>query len=314
MIVSLIKTLPGPTFNAYRDVQSMLRTSGMPSAVPPPTLPAEVLLLIDCGYSHTTVTPILAGRPLHPAIRRLDVGGKLMTNYLTRLLSLRHFDLRNDTHIVNDIKEAACYVSQDFEADLDTCWKGPRGDRRERYTTGGGIAKDYILPDFHTRPKGVLVEYDPARHALGKKLAGGDEQDRITLRNERFVVPEILFNPSDVGIKQPGLADVVMQSVCSLPLGLWPGLLYNVVVVGGCARLPGFVERLQKEIVQRAPDECLVRVGPTKETDPILGTWFGGANLARHEHIERLVVTKQEYDEHGSAWVARKFSGGLGSA
>jgi actin-related protein 6 len=69
-----------------------------------PLLPAEIILLIDSGYSHTTVTPLIQGRPLQSAIRRLDIGGKLLTNHLTRLLSLRQYDMRNDTYLVNEIK------------------------------------------------------------------------------------------------------------------------------------------------------------------------------------------------------------------
>ena len=70
-----------------------------------------------------------------------------MTNYLTRLLSLRQYDMRNDTYLVNEIKEATSYLSRDFKADMERTWKGPRGDRREIYASAGGIVKDYILPD-----------------------------------------------------------------------------------------------------------------------------------------------------------------------
>jgi len=94
------------------------------------------MLLIDSGYSHTTVSPLLQGRPLQSAIRRLDIGGKLMTSYLTRLLSVRHFDMRNDTYIVNEMKEQACYVSLDFKGDLEKTWKGTRGDMSRYLTTG----------------------------------------------------------------------------------------------------------------------------------------------------------------------------------
>ncbi|KAL7622681.1 Actin- protein 6 [Parahypoxylon ruwenzoriense] len=303
----------GPVFNAYHDVQGILRTPRDPGTVP--QLPAEILLLIDAGYSHTTVTPIFQGRPIHPAIRRLDVGGKLLTNYLTRLLSLRHYDMRNEIYIVNEMKEATCYVSLDFKGDLERTWKGTRGERREIYLDGGGIAKDYVLPDFHSRIKGTVREFDPLRAAKASKLAavraGESSEDVLTLRNERFAVPELLFHPSDIGVRQPGIADLVMQSLRVLPIGLWPGLLANIIVVGGNSLFNGFVERLQKEIAQLAPDECFVRVA--RPVDPITSTWLGGANLAKHEHIDTLSVTKHEYEEYGAAWVARKFATGLES-
>jgi len=340
----------GASFNAYNDVQKILGTSGsawhetshkaeqdvamsdaheistaekgeLDQAVQSPLTtathvhgdcPAEIVFLIDSGYSHTTVTPLLKGRPLQQAVRRLEVGGKFLTNYLTRMLSLRHYDMRNDTYIVNEMKETACYVSLDFAGDLEKTWKGTRGERREDYLTGAGITKDYVLPDFHTRAKGIVRDYDPTQNARTRKLAaqlGETSEDVITLRNERFTIPEILFNPSDVGLQQPGIADVVWQSLQCLPVGLWPGLLGNIIVVGGNSLFEGFVDRLRNEIVQRVPGECTVRVAAPEQ--PIYSTWHGAAQLARHEDIEKMVVTKQEYDEHGAAWVARKFAAGL---
>ncbi|KAI1813877.1 Actin/actin-like protein [Poronia punctata] len=299
----------GPTFNTYQDVQAMFPRADSVSPPPVAQFPAEVVLLIDSGYSHTVVTPLLRGKPIHPAVRRLDVGGKLLTNYLARLLSLRHYDMRNETHIVNQMKEAACYVSLDFKGDLERSWKGTRGERRESYINGGGIAKDYVLPDFHTRSQGIVREYDPSRASRAKRLAVGESsEDVLTLRNERFCVPELLFNPSDIGIRQPGIPDLVMQSLESLPLGLWPGFLANIVVVGGNSLFDGFMERLQDEIRKMCPEECVVRV--TRAGDPITNTWNGGANLARHAHFKSLAVSKLEYEEHGSTWLARRFAVG----
>lgn len=269
------------------------------------------MLVVDSGYSHTTVTPTLAGRPLHSAIRRLDVGGKLMTNYLARLLSLRHYDMRSETTIVNEMKEAACFVSRDFKTDLESSWKGTRGERRSSWLTGGAIAKDYILPDFHKRDKGQLVDYDPARHSKAKRIAASaqPEEDVLTLRNERFVIPELIFNPSDMGMRQPGLADLILQSLQTLPVGLWPGLLANIVVVGGNGLLDGFHQRLRDEVVQRFPDDCAVRVA--RPANPIISTWQGAASLAQHPHADRLSVTKQEYEEIGTAGLTKKFAKGL---
>ncbi|GJD01460.1 actin-like protein arp-6 [Colletotrichum higginsianum] len=243
----------GASFNAYHDVQGILQTPRDPNTTP--DLPAEVVLLIDSGYSNTIVMPLLNGRPLHSA--------------------------------------------------------GTRGEKREQYVTGAGVAKDYVLPDFHTRTKGIVRDYDPAMHTKARKMAAraaDNDEDILTLRNERFSVPELLFQPSDIGLRQPGLADVIMQSLSELPIGLWPGLLANIVVVGGNALFPGFIQRLEKELVKRVPDACIVRVA--HPVNPITSTWEGGANLAKHPDIHKFSVTKQEYEEYGAAWVARKFGSG----
>lgn len=298
----------GSAFNAYHDLQSLFRTPKDAATAAP--APAEICLVVDSGYSHTTITPVFRGQPIHAGIRRLDVGGKFLTNYLARLISMRHFDMRNDYYIVNEMKEAACFVSLDFKADLEKTWKGTRGEKRPEYATGGGIVKDYVLPDFHTKMKGVLRDYDPALHVKSKHQAPRlpHEDDVLTLRNERFAIPELLFNPSDCGLREPGIPDLIQQSLQSLPVGLWPGLLANIVVVGGNAYFDGFVQRLQREVVQRVPDDCVVRVA--RPPDPIACTWTGAANFAVHADVERAVVTKAQYEEHGAAWVAKKFASG----
>jgi actin-related protein 6 len=301
----------GPQLNAYNDIQGIFKPPGRSldvTSIPP----AEILMLVDSSYSHTTITPLLFGRPIQPAIRRLDVGGKLLTNYLTRLLSLRQYDMRNDTYLVNEIKEATCYISKDFKADMERTWKGPKGDRRATYATGEGIAKDYVLPDYHSLAKGFVRDHDPAAATKLKELTKGKpiaaSEDVLTLRNERFTVPELLFSPSDIGLRQSGIAQQILDSLSGLPMGLWPGFLANIILVGGNANIEGFITRLQMEMRALAPAECIVRVA--KPADPIVSTWQGGASLARDEdRLAALSVTKEQYDEYGSAWVAKKFGG-----
>ncbi|EPE08554.1 actin-like protein arp-6 [Ophiostoma piceae UAMH 11346] len=300
-------------------------------ATPPPAACAELRLVVDVGYSFSTVTPVLRGRPIHRAVRRLDVGGKLLTNYLTKLLSVRHYDMRHDAYIVNEMKEKACFVSLDFAADLEKTWRGPRealGDmsaskrrRLDLWRSGSdGIAKEYVLPDYYgtqnpARAHGVVRDYDAAAERARKQPGGNTlGEDVIVLRNERFSVPELLFNPSDIGLQQPGLPELISQSIRCLPVGLWPAALANIVVVGGSAELPGLAERLQKEVQALMPHELVVRV--TRPADPLTCTWRGAARFAslpeNEALLKRACVTKQEYEEHGAAWVARKFAAGLG--
>ncbi|KAI9788240.1 MAG: Actin- protein 6 [Piccolia ochrophora] len=87
----------------------------------------------------------------------------------------------------------------------------------------------------------------------------------MTLGNERFVVPELLFRPGDIGMEQAGIAELITHSLATLPGALWPALLANVVVVGGNAHMPGFVERLSTDLRKLVPAECTLRVGkPSK--------------------------------------------------
>lgn len=48
------------------------------------------------------------------AVRRVNVGGKLLTNLLKETLSFRQMNVQDCFHLVNKIKEAYCYLSLDM--------------------------------------------------------------------------------------------------------------------------------------------------------------------------------------------------------
>ena len=81
----------------------------------------------------------------------------------------------------------------------------------------------------------------------------------LVLGNERFMVPELAFRPSDIGVAQGGIAQAAAEAVAAVHPDLRPLLLSNVVAVGGLARCPGFAARLQAELQPLVPDECEVR-------------------------------------------------------
>ena len=96
------------------------------------------MLIVDSGFSFTHVVPILNRRifwsavkrcayllralpPNHLKLPRLDVGGKLLTNQLKELISFRQWNMMDETYIMNHVKESCCFVSLDFNKDLEAC-------------------------------------------------------------------------------------------------------------------------------------------------------------------------------------------------
>ncbi|KAL3475313.1 actin family [Aspergillus californicus] len=303
----------GSSLNAWNEIQSLF---GDPVLQQPgsPVSPTECLLVVDSGYSHTIVTPVYKGHPLQRGIRRLDLGGKHLTNYLKELVSMRQYNMVDETYIMNEVKESACFVSNDFGRDLERTWDGNR--KHGQPETEERVVVDYVLPDPNGGKKGFMRPRDPLVGLKKKKaaLAGaGTEQfseDVLVLGNERFAVPEVLFTPSDIGMKSAGIPDMILQSLSVLPPGLHPAFLANVLVVGGNSLLPGFIERLETELRQIASAECVVRVRRPK--DPIRFAWLGASRLATNEEESRKrAITRQEYLEHGSTWSSRKFSGAV---
>jgi len=50
-------------------------------------------LLVDSGYSFTHIVPYIKGKKLKQGIRRIDVGGKMLTNHLKEIISYRYSEL-----------------------------------------------------------------------------------------------------------------------------------------------------------------------------------------------------------------------------
>jgi hypothetical protein len=50
----------------------------------------------------------------------------------------------------------------------------------------------------------------------------------------------------------------------------------------------------------------------TVDNSPIRSAWLGASRLATNkEELRKVAITRQDYQEYGSAWSVRKFSGGL---
>lgn len=54
-----------------------------------PAAAAGVGVVVDAGFSFTHAVPLCDGRVLWPAVRRVNLGGKALTNYLKELVSYR---------------------------------------------------------------------------------------------------------------------------------------------------------------------------------------------------------------------------------
>eukprot|EP00002_Diphylleia_rotans_P022263 TRINITY_DN4360_c0_g1_i3.p1 TRINITY_DN4360_c0_g1~~TRINITY_DN4360_c0_g1_i3.p1 ORF type:complete len:329 (+),score=58.83 TRINITY_DN4360_c0_g1_i3:62-1048(+) len=184
-------------------------------------------IVVDSGYSFTHIIPFENGRVINSGIKRINVGGKLLTNYLKEIVSYRHWNMMEETLLVNRIKEKTCYVSMDFNRELRT----PKGRNNP-------LRMEYVLPDYRTSTYGYVKGVDPE-----PENRSGDEQI-LPLTNERITIPELLFHPSDIGIPQAGIPEAIIQSVQSTPESIH-GLLYsNIVLIGGNTRFPNFKMRL----------------------------------------------------------------------
>ncbi|WOK99904.1 actin-related protein 6 isoform X1 [Canna indica] len=278
---------------------------------------SQCSLVVDCGFSFTHAAPVVHNFTLNYGIRRLDLGGKALTNYLKELVSYRSVNLMDETLIIDHAKEKLCFVSLDVSRDLRLA---------RRVDTDNPLKCTYVLPDGIEHKRGYVKDLNEAQRFLSlpydssvtdlvlkESNAGKPEerrrvnltQNEFTLTNERFLVPEMLFHPAYLGMNQAGLAECIVRAVHSCHPHLHPVLYESIILTGGSTLFPRFAERLEKELRPLVADNYQVKI--TSQEDPILGVWRGGSLLASSPDFESMCITKSEYEEIGSARCRRRF-------
>ncbi|KAI8871152.1 putative ARP3-actin related protein [Ramicandelaber brevisporus] len=254
--------------------------------------------VIDSGDGVTHVIPVAEGYVIGSSIKHIPIAGKDITLFVQQMLrdhQEQGIPPADSLEIARRIKEEHMYVCQD-------------------------MAKEFKKYD-----------QEPDRYFKAIEMVNSVTRASYTVDvgYERFLAPEIFFNPeivsSDFLTPLPEVVDGVIQSS---PIDVRRGLYKNIVLSGGSTMFRNFNNRLQRDIKrivdarqrlseQRAATSSrfglapgVAAAGTAIEVNVIShpkqrhAVWFGGSLMALTDQFYQYSHTKADYEEYGPS-VAR---------
>eukprot|EP01059_Diplonema_ambulator_P024241 TRINITY_DN4011_c0_g1_i1.p1 TRINITY_DN4011_c0_g1~~TRINITY_DN4011_c0_g1_i1.p1 ORF type:complete len:386 (+),score=107.71 TRINITY_DN4011_c0_g1_i1:33-1190(+) len=225
-------------------------------------------VVLDSGDGVTHAVPIFEGFVDKNGIRRSNLAGRSITQYLQRLLFQKGYNFMTprEVQFVQEIKEGGCYVAQDIKEE-----EGKPEDE---------IAYSHTLPDGQT----------------------------VTLTDERFKASEALFDPMRVDSETPSLPCLVWSTIQASSIDSRAAMMANIILSGGNTLFPGLDKRLQEEVsTLKGPGGAAI-VKVSADPARAESVFSGAAVLASLPSFNSEWLTSETYDEEGTNAVVHCFS------
>ncbi|CAK9155523.1 unnamed protein product [Ilex paraguariensis] len=111
----------------------------------------------------------------------------------------------------------------------------------------------------------------------------------ITIGAERFRCPNVLFQPSLIGMETAGIHETTYNSIMKCDVDIWKDLYGNIVLSGGSTMFHGIADCMSKEITGLAPSNMKIKVVAPPERK--YSVWIGGSILAPLSAFQKVYLT-----------------------
>ncbi|XP_046849297.1 actin-related protein 10-like [Xenia sp. Carnegie-2017] len=238
------------------------------------TLGVSTCLVMECGYSETTVLPIYDGVPMINSMEFLPIGAKVIHKRLESQLMEKGL-----VHIGTGIKPLSSVIDtlptkvlEDIK--VRTCFVGPK----------------ISIPVNETRPPSTVHSVDYPLD--GAKILRVEGQ----IREQTF---DVLF---EVDEEEKSIATLMLDAVINSPIDTRKELAENIVVIGGTSMAPGFTHRLLQELhsqLQSSKYQNRLHIKTFKFHNPPVKAncvvWFGGSIFGSLEVLADRSVQRLDY-------------------
>lgn len=217
----------------------------------------ETGIIVDLGTDQSRIVPILGGVALTNEMGVMNLGGDDISSYFQQLLihQIEDIEFTNSftfREAINDIKEKYCFIKESMLDNLDSDNKNPK-KMKETYLPNG---------------------------------------EALVLKNEQYLAPEILFQPSLIDSKESPLSKLIIDIIDQCDKKIRVDLYQNIVLSGGSSLFPGLEERIKNELQSLRPHkEISIIARPNRR----FSAWMGGSTIVSNNIFQKSCMNKKEY-------------------
>lgn len=138
---------------------------------------------------------------------------------------------------------------------------------------------------------------------LSKLMIGrGVKYQYLSFDVHQHRVPEILFQPSMVGVNQEGLAGMLSYVLRNYDPSTQDRMIKNIFLTGCPSMLPGFKQRLETELMALLPFQSVFNV--SMADDAFADGWLGARSMVNNpDFSDQLFLDRNGYQENGPGFV-----------